>query len=55
MRNQVAQLRAFGVEAGSLNSANQELENERVFDALDRGTLKLLYLSPERLMMPGMT
>jgi ATP-dependent DNA helicase RecQ len=53
MRNQVAQLRAFGVEAGSLNSANQELENERVFDALDRGTLKLLYLSPERLMMPG--
>jgi ATP-dependent DNA helicase RecQ len=53
MRNQVAQLRAFGVEAGSLNSANQELENERVFDALDRGALKLLYLSPERLMMPG--
>ena len=53
MRNQVAQLRAFGVSAGSLNSSNDEAENERVFGALESGELKLLYLSPERLMMPG--
>ena len=53
MRGQVAQLRAFGIEAGSLNSANDEAENERVFRTLEEGRLKLLYLSPERLMMPG--
>ena len=53
MRNQVTQLRAFGIEAGSLNSSNDEGENERVFSAIDEGRLKLLYLSPERLMTAG--
>ncbi|MAS44882.1 MAG: DNA helicase RecQ [Rhodobacteraceae bacterium] len=49
MRDQVAGLREAGVEAGALTSANAPEENERIFDAIDRGTLKLLYLAPERL------
>ena len=49
MRDQVAGLREAGVEAGALTSANAPEETERVFDALERGTLKLLYLAPERL------
>ncbi|MFO7857169.1 MAG: DNA helicase RecQ [Paracoccaceae bacterium] len=49
MRDQVAALRAAGVEAGALTSANAPEENERIFDAIDRGALKLLYLAPERL------
>lgn len=49
MRDQVAQLRANGIEAGALNSANDETEAERVREALREGRLKLLYVSPERL------
>ncbi|MCJ8138387.1 DNA helicase RecQ [Falsirhodobacter halotolerans] len=49
MRDQVRGLREVGVEAGALTSANSEEENEEVFAALDAGTLKLLYMAPERL------
>jgi ATP-dependent DNA helicase RecQ len=49
MRDQVQSLRQVGIEAGALTSANDEQENEYVFDAIDQGTLKLLYLAPERL------
>lgn len=49
MRDQVAALRHFGVEAGSLNSANDPAENRRVVDAVRDGTMRLLYASPERL------
>lgn len=49
MRDQVAALRGFGVEAGSLNSSTSPDEADRIFDALDDGVLRLLYLSPERL------
>lgn len=49
MRDQVAALRAVGVEAGSLNSATAPAEADRIFDALEDGRLRLLYLSPERL------
>ncbi|QIE55363.1 DNA helicase RecQ [Pikeienuella piscinae] len=49
MRDQVEALRRLGVEAGALTSANDPEETERVFDAIDRGVLKLLYLAPERL------
>jgi ATP-dependent DNA helicase RecQ len=45
----VAQLRTYGVEAGSLNSANDAAENRRVTDAVRDGTMRLLYASPERL------
>ncbi len=53
MRDQVEALRALGVEAGALTSANDDDENERVFNALDEGRLKLLYLAPERLSSAG--
>jgi ATP-dependent DNA helicase RecQ len=49
MRDQVAALREAGVEAGALTSANDPWETERVFEALDAGKLRLLYMAPERL------
>jgi ATP-dependent DNA helicase RecQ len=49
MRDQVRALRAAGVEAGALTSGNTDEETEGVFQALDDGRLKLLYLAPERL------
>ncbi len=49
MRDQVRALRAAGVEAGALTSANTEDETEAVFAALDDGRLRLLYIAPERL------
>ena len=49
MRDQVRALRAAGVEAGALTSGNTDAETEEVFEALDQGRLKLLYMAPERL------
>ncbi|WP_137110038.1 DNA helicase RecQ [Rhodobacter sp. SY28-1] len=49
MRDQVRALRAAGVEAGALTSGNTEEETEEVFQAIDEGRLKLLYMAPERL------
>lgn len=55
MNDQVAQLRQNGVEAGALTSNNDPEENERVFSALDDGSLKLLYMAPERIATsPGL-
>ncbi len=53
MRDQVRALKAVGVEAGALTSGNTEEETEEVFQALDDGRLKLLYIAPERLAAPG--
>ncbi|MCC7348282.1 MAG: RecQ family ATP-dependent DNA helicase, partial [Variibacter sp.] len=49
MRNQVAQLRNFGVAAASLNSANDAGETRDTLESLARGELRLLYIAPERL------
>ena len=49
MRDQVRALRAAGVEAGALTSGNTDEETDAVWDALDAGRLKLLYIAPERL------
>jgi ATP-dependent DNA helicase RecQ len=49
MRDQVSALREAGVEAGALTSANHPWETERVFEALEAGKLRLLYMAPERL------
>jgi len=49
MRDQVRALRAAGVEAGALTSGNTEEETDAVWQALDEGRLKLLYIAPERL------
>ncbi len=53
MRDQVRALREAGVAAGALTSGNTEEETEEVFQALEDGVLKLLYIAPERLANPG--
>jgi len=50
MRDQVRQLQGFGINAASLNSANDETENQRVYRDLRDGSLRLLYVAPERLV-----
>ncbi|MCD8319054.1 MAG: DNA helicase RecQ [Paraprevotella sp.] len=50
MKDQVEGLLANGVKAAALNSMNDEAENVRVRSACLRGELKLLYISPERLI-----
>ena len=49
MRDQVRALRAVGVEAGALTSGNTDEETEEVWQALEAGRLRLLYIAPERL------
>jgi ATP-dependent DNA helicase RecQ len=49
MRDQVRALTEAGVMAGALTSATAPDEAEAIFDALDSGRLKLLYIAPERL------
>ncbi len=53
MRDQVRAMRAAGVEAGALTSGNTDAETDAVFAALSDGTLKLLYMAPERLASGG--
>ena len=53
MRDQVRALRQAGVEAGALTSGNTDEETEEVYQALDAGRLKLLYMAPERLSAGG--
>jgi ATP-dependent DNA helicase RecQ len=52
MRNQVAQLRSFGISAASLSSANDFDENRSILEAIARGELRLVYVAPERLNRP---
>ncbi|KGM89838.1 ATP-dependent DNA helicase RecQ [Roseovarius mucosus DSM 17069] len=49
MRDQVRALRAAGVEAGALTSGNTDEETAEVWQALEAGRLRLLYIAPERL------
>ncbi|MEO9648408.1 MAG: DNA helicase RecQ [Roseobacter sp.] len=49
MRDQVRALQEAGVAAGALTSGNTPEETDAVFDALEAGQLKLLYMAPERL------
>ena len=49
MRDQVRALQEAGVSAGALTSGNTEEETEAVWDAIEQGQLKLLYMAPERL------
>ena len=49
MRDQVAQLREFGVSAAALNSQNTPEENARIAMRARQGELKFLYVAPERL------
>ena len=53
MKDQVDALRENGVAAGCYNSALGEVEARRVLAELHAGSLKLLYVSPERLLSDG--
>ena len=50
MKDQVESLRANGIAAGALNSGNNETENANLRRACVEGKLKLLYISPEKLI-----
>ncbi len=52
MQQQVDHLRALGVAAASLDSTQSAPESARIEQALLRGEIKILYVSPERLLMP---
>ena len=52
MRDQVAALRVNGVAAGALNSATPRADAAETHRQLRDGRLRLLYISPERLVQP---
>ena len=49
-KDQVEALCANGISAGALNSSNDETENAALRRACMEGRLKLLYISPEKLL-----
>jgi ATP-dependent DNA helicase RecQ len=53
MKDQVDALRECGVVAARLDSSQTPDEQNDVVEAVRRGDLKILYVSPERLMMNG--
>ncbi|MEJ2176824.1 MAG: DNA helicase RecQ [Gammaproteobacteria bacterium] len=52
MQDQVEALKQLGISAGYLNSTQDQEQRWATKNALAAGELKLLYLSPERLLMP---
>jgi ATP-dependent DNA helicase RecQ len=52
MKDQVEQLRAFGVSALFLNSSLSPQEYQENMDYVKRGEVKLLYVAPETLLTP---
>ena len=53
MKDQVDGLRGNGVPAGLLNSTLSAEESAQVQDQARQGELKILYVAPERLALPG--
>ena len=51
MKDQVESLRANGISARSMNSNNNETENLTLRRECMQGKIKLLYISPERLLL----
>ncbi|WP_294538599.1 DNA helicase RecQ [uncultured Rhodoblastus sp.] len=54
MRDQVGQMQALGLAAATLNSQTNEAEARETWALIRAGSLKLLFLSPERLAMDGL-
>lgn len=52
MHDQVTHLDQFGIPAATLNSQTDNEARNDIMRQLHRGELKLLYLSPERLVLP---
>ncbi|WP_426122459.1 DNA helicase RecQ [Pararhizobium sp. PWRC1-1] len=53
MRDQVEELKALGVEAECLWSQQSEEESRAIRSKLRAGKLKLIYVTPERVVLPG--
>ncbi|MEE9465883.1 MAG: ATP-dependent DNA helicase RecQ, partial [Candidatus Neomarinimicrobiota bacterium] len=53
MKDQVDALNECGVQAARLDSSMSPEERRAVYSRIQQGTLKLLYLSPERLVSDG--
>ncbi|WP_423069155.1 DNA helicase RecQ [Devosia sp. CN2-171] len=53
MRDQVEALRQAGVNAATLNSSISSEESSKTFRDLKSGKLDLLYVAPERMVLPG--
>jgi ATP-dependent DNA helicase RecQ len=53
MRDQVRQLNARGISAGALHSGNSGADHTSVERALGERSMRLLYVSPERLLKAG--
>ena len=53
MKDQVDAMDVMGIPATCLNSSLDADEFERRRDRLERGDYRLLYVAPERLMLPG--
>ncbi len=51
MNDQVMALQSCGIPAASLHSNQTEAENVEIIHRLQRGEVKILYVSPERLML----
>ena len=54
MRDQVSALKLAGVDADTINSSSDQATKYAVWKRLKSGSLKLLYLSPEKLMTETM-
>ena len=54
MKDQVDDLKDLGIAAECLNSSLSSQEQNEIVERVKTGTLKLLYLSPERLLMERM-
>lgn len=50
MKDQVQALQANGVSANFINSSNTPQQDEKIMEKAVNGSLKLLYLSPEKLL-----
>src|SRR5439155_14045914 len=53
MKDQVDALRAAGIQAAFLNSSLDGREMQARGRALNAGEYRILYVAPERVMMPG--
>lgn len=53
MKDQVDSLKGYGVKAECINSAMAASERRRAFESLKGGKVKMLYVSPERILVEG--
>ncbi|MDG1727468.1 MAG: DNA helicase RecQ [Emcibacteraceae bacterium] len=54
MQNQVKALKIDGIEAETINSNNSQEQTRKIWQKINAGTLKFLYVSPEKLMTERM-